>query len=494
MLPQENSPSTSSISPEEMYLLAAEDSVLFSHEFFPTAFRQRSPAFHADIWHGMESPEIEFFGVECFRGSAKTTIARTCLTKRIAYGLSRTMLVVGDAQAHAVRTVRWVKKQVEFNSHFRAFYVVEKGKKWKDDEIEIRHESLGFAINMVALGITGGTRGLNLDEWRPDFTMVDDPCNEENTHTEEQRRKTNRFFFGSLQPGLAPRSESPHSKMILLQTGLHKKDLINNAHLDPTWTTAREPIFIYDENGQPKESAWPERWTFKELLAKKKGYIERGQLSYWLREYECRIVSEETALLNIKFLKYYETIPEQMTVYAAIDPASSEAKDAHKTAIVFFGFHGGAAYLLDYYVARGKNPEEIWTAYLRLALKWRPTMTGIESISYQRVLAWYFREHMIASNVFFAIREVQDRRRKSDRITQAHSGRLYNGQLLLGRHHHEYIEALNDYTGEEDFDLLDAGAIALDLATPLMLENYIEGDYATADPNHVPLELTGGPP
>lgn len=501
MLSRGNSLSTSStaFSAEEIYLRAAQDSVFFSHLFFPKAFRQTSPLFHKDIWHALESPEIPFSGVECFRGSAKTTIARANLAKRISYGTSRTQLIVSAAAAHAIKSVRWVKNQVMNNSAWAQFYGLEQGSKWTDDWIEVRNTSCGpepVSINLVALGIGGQTRGLNLDDYRPDYILVDDPCDEENTGSEAQRLKTNELFFGSLVPSLAPRSEAPNAKVALAQTGLHREDLIHLCHGDPTWVTIKRPIFTYGENEEANGSAWPERWTFEELLAMKNGYIHRGQLHVWLREYECRIVSRETAIFNVEHLRYYEHAPENMYVYCGIDPASSEAKDAHKVAIVFWGFANGNAYLLDYWTSQGKNPEEIWQAFYQLAMKWRPLTVGVESISYQRMLAWYFKQKMKETGYYVTIRELQDRRKKADRITQAHSGLLTNGWMYVRRDQAEYISALADYNGTEDFDLLDAGSMGLGLRQPALMGDFIEGEAEVMrdEKDYPPLALVGGCP
>jgi hypothetical protein len=497
---QFTSSTAQSFDPAAVYLRAAEDSEFFAHLFFPKAFRQSSPLFHRDIWQALEAPHIPFAGVECFRGSAKTTIARANCAKRISYGTSRTQLVISASQGHAARSVRWIKRQIETNKNWTDFYRLEQGSKWTDDWIEVVNYSLGpepVRINIIALGITGQTRGLNLDDFRPDYMVVDDPCDEENTASETQRTKTNETFFGSLVPSLAPRSEAPNAKICLLQTGLHREDLIHLCHNDPGWTTIKRPVFTYGTNGEPNGSAWPERWSFTELQQMKKGYIHRGQLHVWLREYECRITSRETAIFNIQHLRYYEHAPENMYVYCGIDPASSEAKDAHKVAIVFWGFANGNAYLLDYWTSRGKNPEEIWQAFYVRAMKLRPLTVGVESISYQRMLAWYFRQKMQEQNYYVTIRELQDRRKKADRITQAHSGLLSNGWLYVRRDQDEYISALADYNGVEDFDLLDAGSMGLSLRQPgLMGSSGEDGEtMEQIDEKEFPrLRLVGGCP
>lgn len=460
--------------------------------------RQASPSFHQNIAYGLEAPNIRFSAFECFRGSAKTTLSRILgLAKRAAYGLSNTTMMIGSSQADAVRSLRWMKRNIVANPLFTEFYGLRKGEKWRDDEIHIINDKLEMSIWMIALGMTGSIRGMNFDDYRPDFIMIDDPCDEENTGTKEQRKKTEELLTGSVMPGLAPVSECPHAKIAMLQTGLHEEDLVHKAHRDKLWYTEKIPCFTYNAAGEPDGSRWPERWTLEDLLELKESYISRGMIHTWLREYECKIVSSETALFNIGALKYYNDLPpkNEMRVYCGIDPASSEAKDAHHSAIVFIGVHGPAAYLLDYYVARGKNPEELWNEYFSRAMIWRPIQTGVESIAYQKMLAWYFRQKMNQMQVHFAIKPVQDRRKKSDRITQAHAGRISNGMFFVNRGQTEYIEALSKYTGEEDFDILDAGAQALDLVAQVgQVDSWIEGEYARIDEKAPPLRMTGGAP
>lgn len=230
------------LTPREIVELAAVDSVFYSRTFFPQTFRQTSPLFHRQIWDLLDSPEDQYIGMEVFRGGAKTTLARANISKRIAYGISRVILPVSASLAHASRTIRWLRKQMETNVKWTSTYNLRKGSKWTDEELEIVNETAECSIYILAVGITGQIRGVNLDDYRPDFILADDPCDEENSGTPEQRKKTAALFFGALAPGLAPRSEQKFSKMALLQTSLDKEDLINTAHNDPQWKTVRFSI------------------------------------------------------------------------------------------------------------------------------------------------------------------------------------------------------------------------------------------------------------
>jgi len=447
----------------EIVQLGAVDGVFYSHQFFPKTFRQTSSIIHRPIWDNMDSPDNQFVGFEVFRGAGKTTIMRGHVSKRIAYGVSRTIMLVGPEQKHPKRSIRWLMSQIERNTFWTSTFGLHKGTKWSEEEIEIINESAQCRIFVIAFGITGSTRGLNLDDYRPDFIGVDDPCDEENTGTSDQRQKMDELFFGSLQQSLAPRSEAPHSTMALLQTGLNKADLIAQAHKDPTWKTIK--LGCFDERGM---SVWETRFPTEELLAKKRAFIERDQLPFWLREMECKIVSGETAAFNTKLLRHYETLPASMQVFAGIDPARETKRNtrAHKGAIVFIGVAKGIAYWLEHWAQKNPNPEMFWQEFLRMATTWRPLITGIETVAYQQTLEWYFNQRMMQTNSPFTVKRYDDKRKKPDRIRQAFTQRIVMGTFQTRVEQHEINAALAEYTDDVDIDILDAGAIALDIATP----------------------------
>lgn len=178
-----------------------------------------------DMWAGLDSAQYRHFAAAVYRGGAKTSLLRVYTAKRVAYGISNTILFVGKGQDHSIRSVAWLRKAVEFNTRFARAFGLKKGEKWTDVEIEIRRPD-GTTCRVLAVGITGQVRGVNIDDYRPDLIVVDDPCDEENTATLEQRLKTSNLFFGALDKSLAPTNEAPLAKMVLLQTPLNRDDLV----------------------------------------------------------------------------------------------------------------------------------------------------------------------------------------------------------------------------------------------------------------------------
>lgn len=470
------------ITPLEAINLAAADAEFYSRFFFPRTVRQPSPAFHKEMWETLDQPGNRFVDFEVYRGGAKTTLLRLFTSKRIAYGVSRTILFVSASEGHSIKSIKWLKRQVEYNTLWAQTFQLSKGNTWTNEWIEIYHGIDKVPINVLALGITGQTRGINIEDYRPDLIIVDDPCTEENTATAEQRKKTEELFFGALAKSLVPASECPSALLALLQTPLNREDLISLCKRDPQFVS--HSFGCFDEKG---ESRWPERWTTAELKADKAAHLARNQLHLWMREMECTLIASELCSFRAEWLQQWDVLPEGITCYLAIDPTppakdgkQANVKDAHDfCAIVVIGHHAGKTYLCDYSLSKGKNPDEVGMEFFRLVLKWHPVLVGVEAVNYQRTLAWFLRKEMAARNHYVYITEVVDKRKKSLRIQQALTGRASNRMFFVNASHVEFIESFASYPNVKHDDLLDATSLAVCLINPYMDGVTLEGQYDT---------------
>lgn len=488
------------ISQAELIRLAAADDVFYCRTFFPKTFRQKSPAWHRQYWEGFNDPNFDFFGAEIFRGGAKTTLTRAGISKRIAYAISRNVLSVAISETMATHTLRWLKKQIEQNHFWTDTFQLRKGSKWTDDWIEIINVSQDCSINVIAKGMTSGLRGLNPDDWRPDFIQCDDISNEETVGTDDQLKKQEDLFFGAIVGCLAPKSEAPLRKLVLNQTGLASRDLINQAHTDPRFKTMKFPKLVEQPDGS-FESAWPERFPLAEVLKEKDDYTAKGQLHIWLREYGCKIISRETAPLDPTHLRKWTSLPTDLDFYIGLDPAISKAKTAHRTAGFVLGVSRSTAdvFVIAYKAQQGQNPDQMWIWLLAHYRQYRPRKTGVETVAFQKFLKWYFEKKMLEDKTFFAITEVDDRRSKPDRIMQAFPGLAAQGRLWVHENQTEFIEMYTTWNESLDYDLLDAGAQAITLANPWLAlpsnpNNEGEPDYADEEKDIPELVFEGGCP
>lgn len=450
---------------------AWRDIDIFGRTFFENSFRMPSAAFHKEIDRLMDTPGNRYVGVKVFRGGAKTTRFRVKLSQRISYGVTRTAMVISRSMKHGVATISWLHRNVEYNKKWASFYGLRPGKRWSPGEgdIEIFHERLGHPIRVIAAGIEGQVRGFNFDDWRPDFIGCDDIDNEETTKTVEQRQKTAELLHGAIANSLTPASENPWAQLVFLQTPLHKDDQIETVMRDPTWATAEFGCFTKDGR-----SRWPERWTTKELKAKKAAHIARNQLYLWMREWECSLVQAETKAFRMEWLKYWDTLPEKMAVYIGVDPATSAAKWASYQAVAAVGVSEGRVFLLEYTRARGEDPEQLITNLFRMHKKYggQVRLIGVESVGYQKTLQWYIEQAMKRTQYWMSIVEVKDRREKAQRIRDSIRDIAFNGQLYVRRDHKEFIEDYADFEAQGESggvkfpDLLDAFSMALKMINP----------------------------
>ena len=478
---------------EALALLCAEDSHEFARTFFPKTVRQESPQFHRDLDDLLEKSPKRFVNAQIFRGGAKTTKLRLYTAKRIAYGMSRTILYIGKSEGHALRSVRWLLKQIELNHLFSETFQLKKGSKWQPHEAEIIHGIDETSIWILGMGITGSTRGINLDDYRPDTIIVDDVIDEDNAATVEQRQKIADLIHGALKHSLAPRSEAPSAKMVMLQTPLNVEDASTQALKDPSWDSIVRGCWTEDTKDLPTHlqmSAWEDRYPTEELRKEKEDEIQANRLSTWLREKECKLVSSETASFRTPWLKFFEPAtlqelysPETPKVLHIdpVPPPTDRAlqKGLHRRdyeALAVVAKLRGNFYVLEYALKRGHAPDWTVAEFFRLAEKYNPFRVLVETTAYQAVLAWLLRKAMDHHQRYFVITELDDKRKKFNVIVDSLQGVASAGHLYCQKHHTDLIEQFNTYPDVANDDILEAVARCVGELQAPMYKAFGNGD------------------
>ena len=488
-----NGPSLIEIDPVEARRLGAESLPGYGRIFFPKVIRQKSSPMHEAIGEALYGT-ARYNAFEIFRDGAKTTWLRVFTSQRIAYAISRTIMYVSVSQQHAVFSIRWLKRQITYNTRWANSFGLRRGEKWTDEWIEIFHGVEEIPITVLAMGITGQIRGFNPDDYRPDLIILDDVLNEENTATPEQRQKVDALIFGALLNSLAPETEAPWAKAVFLQTPMNKEDAIERCMKDPQWNPVKFGCF--DENGK---SRWPERWPTEVLLKEKEAAIRRSQYRLWMREKECMLVSGEEKAIDVTRFKHYDVLPEYLDTIISIDPAASDRVTADQQATVALGFKGMDVYLLDYHLAKAEMPDQAAHHFFTLALMYTPKKAAVESIAYQRILKWYLEQEMTKRKIWIAIDPVQDRRSKATRIMQALPGLVHYGHFFIRPSMSEFITQADDYdpnVKDQPDDLLDAIAIGIMSMNPALRNSSdLEGEFSRVDDesDYTPVAIGGCP-
>lgn len=479
------------VSLRELVILGASDPSLYYKTFFPKTCRMGFAPFHPEIDDLLEHPSARFVNIRAFRGSAKTSKLRMYITKRLAYRVSKTILYVGASEGHAVRTIRWLKKQVELNITWASTFGLKKGSTWQDTLIEVIVETKKpdgtldrDSVWITAVGITGNIRGINFDDYRPDLIILDDVLNDENAATAEQRQKYSELIMGAVRQSLTPRTENPEAKMVMLQTPLDKDDASSRAMKDPEFISGFFPCWTMETLGLPLEnrrSSWEERFPTEDLIKEAKSAIAQNRYSVFAREMECRLVTSERAQFKGANLQYWDDPGREPlrhgTIVISIDPVpppsevqlakNLHGKDFEVVSVVMR--YKGNYYLLAYEMNRGHEP--IWTAQtvLKFIRMFQPIRVVVEAVAYQRVLANILVNYLRRHQCYLEVKPLVDRRSKYNRIIGAIMDVASVQKLYVSRKHVDFIRDYLTYPDVEHDDLLDSVSMGItELSSPLL--------------------------
>lgn len=471
------------ISKDELVKLCAIDNELFGITFFPQTFRQKSPAFAREMWEPMDDPNSRLVNIIAARGFSKTSRARTFAAKRIAYGISRTILYIGVSQEKAIESVNWIKNRIERNQFFTETFGLRRGGKWEETNIEIEHQLFKHTIRVLGAGVTGSLRGLNIDDYRPDLIIVDDPQNDETAATEVQREKLEDLILGAVVNSLTPATDEPNAKLIQLITPQHQDDISQKALRSGSWTSRVYPCWTKDTMDLPlvqQVSAWPEWFTTDALRKEKIQAINDNKLSVFTREKECRLISKETSQFKSTWLQVREGIgsaPRGYPAILAIDPVPPPSELAKKRGLEKKDYEahyvwcrkGDEYHLCDFERSRGHDPGWTMATAFRLARQWRVMRIVFDAVAYQRTLEWLFKKEMQRTGQWYSVLGVADGMNKFARIANTVGNLASQGRLWIGPEHSIFNTQFQSfgplYTGLDDD--LDASALALqELYTP----------------------------
>ena len=452
------------------------DNELYCKTFFPRTCRQESAPFHKRMDDALWSRRRKV-AIKVFRDGAKTARVRMFVSKRIAYGISRTILWISKSEDAALANIAWLRTLVETQSHWAQFWGINKGKIWGNDHIELINSVLGVTITVIAVGIHGQIRGLNFEDYRPDLIVCDDIEDEKTVNTTEQIKKHSDLLHGTVMRGLASPTDNPDAMIVIIQTPLDPEDAVEtafaNAGPDPLsdWLCVEASCFEYDSFGNPV-SAWPAKFPISFLLGEKNSYIKLNKLSVWLREMEVTVVSKELASFKPEWLQKHQTLPsgqwDELVLW--IDPASSEAETADFQAVTLTGRMAGAAWLIAYNLSRGQDIEDsvtkffdTWDLMLILGKGKANLKFGVEIVSYQRQLKRAIEKEMHRRQRYAYIEGVQDKRHKEDVINQAFTPVASMGMYNCLTSHSQFITDFEKYPRVKKDDLIESAARGLDM-------------------------------
>ena len=359
---------------EEALHLAKNDLIAFGKLFLPDDFlRSETPFFHYEVADACMNPDFRQLGVILPRGHGKTVLTKCnimhdfCFTKEpLFYGW------VAASSKISVPNLDYIKYHLEFNDKVLYYFGNLKGKKWTEDDIELKN-----GAKLISKSNLSGIRGGAKLHKRYDLIVLDDFEDENNTITPESRAKISNLVTAVVFPALEPGT----GRLRINGTPVHFDSFINNiligydkAVSQGTGEEFSWKVITYkalQEDGTP---LWPTWFGHKEMERKKKFYADSGQPQKFYQEYMMEVQSAEDSIFNRNHIKYWDgdfrydedtgmaylydkntgdTKP--LNVFAGVDPATdSTRRDSDFSVIIMVGVDvDNNVYVIDYLRMRG---------------------------------------------------------------------------------------------------------------------------------------------
>jgi hypothetical protein len=169
---------------EEALELAKNDHIAFGKLFLPDDFmRSESPFFHYEVSDACANLDYRQLAVILPRGHGKTVLTKCnimhdfCFAKEpLFYGW------VAASSKISVPNLDYIKYHLEFNEKVLYYFGSLKGKKWTEDDIELKN-----GAKLISKSNLSGIRGGAKLHKRYDLIVLDDFEDENNTITPESR-------------------------------------------------------------------------------------------------------------------------------------------------------------------------------------------------------------------------------------------------------------------------------------------------------------------
>lgn len=428
--------------------------------------RELSP-FHKELCHFVTDDMTRKKLLLLPRGHLKSTLITIGYsTWRVVKNPNVRGLILNATWQMAVDFLTEIKKHLRENPILTELYgnLTVDAEEWSQDRILLKRTDTNIkGPTLWATGIDS-----NLVGSHPDFIIMDDVVNRENTNTQEQIEKVILRYKDALD------LLEPGGQLIVIGTRWSEYDLYGwimdkEAGILESYDVMVKRAYSGDiKTGYEFQALWPEKFSLKELQGRlrEKGWFEFS--SQYLND----PVPSEDADFKREWFQYYDVEEfrgKEMRKVAAIDPAISIEKDADYTAIGVVGIDSFSNLFIQDLVRKRMKPSEIIDMIFRLDSMWHPNFWVLETIAYQKALSYALKDEMRRRGKVLPIVEVNQHDKSKDQRIRGLQPLYMNKQIFHPKNHlvAPYLEQelLHFPRGRHD-DLADMLSMCLDHLTP----------------------------
>lgn len=368
------------------------DGEFFIEFFLPEQLDLPVPAFHKEVWGYATDLEKSRILLAIPRDHAKTTLSKLAViwywlftNHRFAVYLSNTNTIAKGA----CKDIMGFLKTPNFQAVFGKITINKENETesiW-DFNLTMPNGRVKRCI-LRAVGQGQQMRGINIDNQRPDIAVVDDVEDNENTESELQQKKLDKWIFGPFLKALARKH-----KILWLGNMLQKTSLLARLSRNPKWNPVVYGSIVKDSVTGLLRPLWPGKWSISGLVEDFKEYRDLGLAETWM----CEMMNMPGHGVNGFTVDQinYVPMPTPDGVRAAwitIDPAFGETAHADESAVACHVLPLDSDVPVTVAVVHGRNWSEkrIFDEAWQLGSFWGARVWGIEAVAAQKVLITLF--------------------------------------------------------------------------------------------------------
>jgi hypothetical protein len=419
------------------------------------------PAFHVEVFVLLITFQFAKFALAIPRGHAKTTLVKLAIVYYYLFTPIRFIVYCSNTSPVAKDECRDIINLFDKPNFIRLFGRVKFLK--EDGSQGLYIFQIGSKICILrALGAGQQVRGLNIDHTRPQLLVCDDAEDDENTATEDQRRKFKNWVYGALFKACAR-----HSKIIWIGNLVSRHCLIGEFCESPDWHSVKYGCIL--EDGTP---LWPGMFDVDYLRNDFREYQRSGMMAKWFAEMMNMPVPDGMGLIGADEIAYQPMrfSGDMQYGFITVDPAISKKSSADNTGIAVHGFVDEKWQIVEH-VKEKLDVIELVNRTIDLCYKWNINVVGVETVAFQAALISIFKMVMVQREFHdLQLVELRANARKQERIS-AWAGWLKAKNYALTEGEIEVTTQLLQYDptkDENDDDLIDACAYGPQMITEHM--------------------------
>jgi len=281
-----------------------DDFGLFVNNFLNKWLTSDIPEFHVTLYDWV--PKHKRLAIAAPRGFAKSTIISRFYPIWLAlFGKAKDITLISASETLAIGFLRDIKREIETNEKIKELFDDLRTDKWTENHIILK-----TGTQIRARGAGGQIRG-----FRPDVIICDDIETDESVESEEQRKKIKDWLFKACINTLLP-----DGQFIIIGTIIHPLSVLADLLvMDNGWKKHKFQAYR-NAIQEPGNELWAKLWTHEKLQ------IRKAEIGSWAfsAEYLNNPVSNETAPVQEKHIRYWTELPKQYSCVIAVDPAYSD--------------------------------------------------------------------------------------------------------------------------------------------------------------------------